>query len=344
MRPGYAGPPDGRRDHRPAGSKAETATDEAPLWRGFHVLRSVSVKLGLADLVDPRLLPHVEASRAFYAHRPPGRGPSNLEELRAARARRSTPTPTTTPPWGEVVSADGRSVPLRIHVPASRPAAGVILDIHGGGFYLGSAADGDNRNRALADDLGVVVASVDYRLAPEHPWPAATEDCETAALWLAEHALERFGTGRLALSGFSAGATLAVTTLLRLRDRGIAAASAAVLQFGTYDLSARTPAGRLIADEYFLEAYAGGAADRTDPDLSPIYADLTGLPPALIVIGDSDILLQDNLAMATRMSAAGVDIDLRLYPASPHGFTAHPTPMAHAARDDMTAWLRIQLS
>lgn len=112
-----------------------------------------------------------------------------------------------------------------------------------------------------------------------------------------------------------------------------------VLQFGTYDLSTRTPAGRLIADEYFLEAYAGAAPDRTDPDLSPIYADLTGLPPVLMVVGEADVLLQDNLAMAARLSAAGVDVDLRVYPDAPHGFTAHPTPMARAALHDIEAWL-----
>jgi acetyl esterase/lipase len=112
-----------------------------------------------------------------------------------------------------------------------------------------------------------------------------------------------------------------------------------VLQFGTYDLSTRTPAGRLIADEYFLEAYAGAAADRTDPDLSPIYADLDDLPPVLMVVGEADVLLQDNLAMAARLSAAGVDVDLRVYPEAPHGFTAHPTPLARAARADIEAWL-----
>lgn len=336
--------PDLTRIHGPGAGCLSTMTHEPCHQEASRLPTVVPMKLVLADLIDPRLLPHVEASRAFYASRPAGRGPSNLEELRAARARRSTPAPSLPPPLEEVVSADGRSVPLRIHPPRSKPPVGVILDIHGGGFYLGSAADGDLRNRSLADELGVVVASVDYRPAPEHPWPAATEDCQTAALWLAEHAQDRFGTSKIAVCGFSAGATLAVTTLLRLRDRGITAASAAVLQFGTYDLSAQTPAGRLIADEYFLQAYAGTASDRTHPDFSPIYADLTGLPPALIVIGESDILLQDNLAMATRMSAAGVDVDLRLYPASPHGFTAHPTPMARAAHDDMATWLRIQLS
>jgi len=129
-----------------------------------------------------------------------------------------------------------------------------------------------------------------------------------------------------------------MTTPLRLRDRGISAYSSAVLQFGTYDLSAQTPAGRQIASEYFLDACAGLAEDRTHPDLSPIYADVRALPPILIVVGADDVLLQDNLAMAARLAAAGVDVDLRVYPASPHGFTGHPTPMAEAARDDIKTW------
>jgi acetyl esterase len=297
------------------------------------------MRLGLAQLIDPRLLPLAEGSRAFYAGRAAGRGPGSEEELRAIRAGRAAPAPCSPPAVEEVVSAGGRRVPLRLHTPAVRPATGVLLELHGGGFFLGSAADDDGRNRALPDTLGMVVASVDYRLAPEHPWPAAPEDCETAALWLTENAEDRFGTRRLAVIGFSAGATLAVTTLLRLRDRGIAPLDSAVLQFGTYDLSGQTPAGALIADEWFLEAYAGAAPDRRHPDLSPVYADLTGLPPVLMVVGDADVLLHDNLAMAARLSAAGVDVDLRVYPGAPHGFTGHPTPMARAALDDIEAWL-----
>lgn len=208
---------------------------------------------------------------------------------------------------------------------------------------MGSAAGSDVRNRELADTLGIVVLSVDYRLAPEDPWPAAPDDCETAALWLAENAVGRFGTRRLGIGGFSAGATLAMTTVVRLRDRGVAAFSAAVLQFGTYDLSGQTPSGRLIADEYFIEAYAGLAPDRTHPDLSPIYADLTNLPPVLIIVGEEDILLRDNLAMAALLSAAGVDVDLQVYPAAPHGFTGHATPLARAALNDVHTWLDARL-
>lgn len=229
-------------------------------------------------------------------------------------------------------------------MPVSEPPTGVVLEIHTGGFFMGSAAGSDLRNRRLADALGVAVVSVDYRLAPEWPWPAAPDDCETAALWLVEQGQARFGTTRLIVSGFSAGATLAMTTLLRMRDRGVTAFSGGVLQCGTYDLSALTPAGRLIADEYFLDAYAGPAPDRTHPDLSPVFADLKHLPPVLIVIGDQDILLEDNLAMASQLAAAGNEVDLRIYPASPHAFTGHSTSMARSALNSIDDWLRERLS
>ena len=302
------------------------------------------MRFELPSLIDPELWSFVDESRAFYARRPAGRGPSSLEELRAVRAGAAVPAECDPRPIAELASADGRSVPVRIHVPVSKPATGVFLEIHGGGFYMGSAAGSDVRNRRLADALGIAVVSVDYRLAPEHPWPSAPVDCETAALWLVEHAEGRFGTEKLAVGGFSAGATLAVSTLVRLRDRGVNAFSGVVLQFGTYDLAAQTPAGRLIADEYFLDAYAGTTPDRTHPDLSPLFAELAGLPPILIVVGSDDILLEDNLAMATRLSAAGVGVDLRIYPASPHGFPGHATPMARAALEQIDVWLRAQLS
>ena len=298
------------------------------------------MQVGLNCLVPAELEKHVPESRAFYAERGQRRGPASLEELLQARAE-YVPAPL---PAGvtveQIVDASRRTIALRICMPKNTHVHGVYLDIPGGGFYLGSTAGGDARNAALAESLGIAVVSVDYRLAPENPWPAAPDDCEAAARWIIDHAEARFGTTNLAIGGASAGATLAMTTLLRLRDNGHANAFAgAVLQFGTYDLSGQTPAGRLIADEYFLTAYLGHLADRTVPDVSPIFGDLRGLPPTLLIVGALDVLLEDNLAMAARLTAAGGDVDLRIYPASPHGFTGHPTSMAKAALRDRDSWL-----
>lgn len=131
---------------------------------------------------------------------------------------------------------------------------------------------------------------------------------------------------------------------MRLRDRGVHGFCGAALQCGTYDLSAQTPAGRLIEDEYFLVAYAGRAADRTNPDISPLFGELRGLPPILMVIGEDDILFEDNLAMATRLLAAGVEVDLRVYSASPHAFAGHATSIAQAALDGIDEWLQARLA
>jgi acetyl esterase len=295
--------------------------------------------LGLDKLIDPRLAPYVDESRAFRVQRAGARGPSTSDELQQARAQRSTESPSDPPAVQEVIKTGATSVPIRIFTPVAAEPCCVVLDIHGGGFYMGSAGRNDVRNRQLAESLGLAVVSIDYRLAPEHPWPAAPDDCEAAALWLIESAESRFGTTRFTISGISAGATLAMTTLLRLRDRGVDAFAGAVLQFGTYDLSGQTPAGRLITDEYFLEAYVGHVPDRCTPDISPIYAELGGLPPVLMIVGGSDILLEDNMAMTARLSAASADVDLRIYPESPHGFTFHPTTMARIAIDDIDTWL-----
>jgi acetyl esterase/lipase len=303
------------------------------------------MEVGLAHLIDEETAAHVEDSRTFNAAVEAASGdtplpdPATPEGLHAARSQLSSrpPDPRAVE---RVVRAGGRRVPVRIITPKQGHARAAYLQIHGGGFYMDSAARSDTRNALLADAVGVAVVSVDYRLAPEHPWPAAPDDCETAALWLVDEAADLFGTARLMIGGASAGANLAAATLLRLRDRGqLQGFVGAVLQFGAYDLSGQSPGGRIYADEWFIQAYAGHVADRTNPDISPLYGDLHGFPPALLVVGAIDILLEDSLAMAARLSAAGNEVDLRVYPESPHGFTSFPTEMAAATLNGINSWL-----
>jgi acetyl esterase/lipase len=306
------------------------------------------MEVGLERLIDPRLAAFVDEAREFNAAAAVGtknpivevdpRTPEGLEAHRKGLSVR--PTPDAPPAEELIAEVDGRQVPVRVTNPQSGSPRGAYLEIHGGGFYMSSAARSDYRNRRLADAAGVAVVSVDYRLAPEHPWPAAPDDCETAALWLLEQAEPRFGTSRLAIGGGSAGANLAMTTLLRLREKDLLDPFVgAVLTFGAFDLSCQTPGARRFADEYYLEAYVGHVEDRTNPDISPLFADLHDLPPALLTVGALDAVIEDTLLMAMRLSAAGGEVDLRVYPESPHGFTGFPIAMAQAACEDIEGWL-----
>jgi acetyl esterase/lipase len=247
-----------------------------------------------------------------------------------------------------VIPGPAGEIRLRVLVPES--VRGVYLHLHGGGWTLGAAKQSDVRNWALARHCGLAVVSVDYRLAPEHPYPAGPEDCEAAALWLVKKASAEFGTTRLWIGGESAGAHLAVLTLLRLRDHNaLQPFVGANLVYGAYDLS-MTPSQRRWGErnlvlstpilEWFTDFFVPDRARRRDPDVSPLYADLTGLPPALFSVGTLDPLLDDSLFMHARWLAAGSRAELAVWPGGIHGFDAFPTALSRAARARMDAFLR----
>jgi acetyl esterase/lipase len=252
-----------------------------------------------------------------------------------------------------IPSRDGE-IRLRVLRPEGR-AAGVYLHLHGGGWTLGAADQQDTMLWDVVEETGLCAVSVDYRLAPEHPYPAGPDDCEDAALWLLRDGRRELETKeRLAIGGESAGAHLAVTTLLRLRDgHGVdvrAAFAAANLVFGWYDLS-RTPS-RPSGDpdamlppatmQWCLDGYLPGvdaAARRTRPH-SPLYEDLHDLPPALITVGTRDPLLDDSLALAEQWRAAGNSTKLGVWDEAPHGFTAFPIEAARRSLAEQHEFLR----
>jgi len=189
---------------------------------------------------------------------------------------------------------------------------------------------------------------IPYRLAPEHPYPTPPDDCEAATLWAVEQAAAEFGSDRLVIGGGSAGGHLAAVTLLRMRDRhGYTGFAGADLVFGAYDMGG-TPSmhtgGRtaLIWDARSMavaaEAYAPGR-DLRDPDVSPLYAELQGMPPALFTVGTLDSLLDDSIFMHARWLQYGNAGELALYPGGVHGFTAFDIPIAREARDRRLAFI-----
>ncbi|MFF0585831.1 alpha/beta hydrolase [Streptomyces sp. NPDC003781] len=269
---------------------------------------------------------------AAAASRPPRGQAVDADVLALLRRNRlggDTP-PVRLPQGRDRVVAGG--VKVRAFVPDH--VDGVYLHIHGGGWAFGSADGQDEKLWRLAVEARLAVMSVDYRLAPEHPFPAGPDDCEAAARWLVDHAEAEFGTGRLLIGGESAGAHLSVLTLLRLRDRhGITGPfRAAHLAFGPYDLS-MTPSQRLfgsrrllsnsdsVRGSYELFTPGMGPEERRDPEVSPLYAGLTGLPPARFVVGTQDPLLDDSLFLAQRWQAAGVPVQLGVVAGAMHGFT-----------------------
>lgn len=263
-------------------------------------------------------------------------------------------------PQARTVEINGPSgpVPLRI-IAAEEVPTGAFLHIHGGGWTLGENDMQDPRLDRLARETGLTVVSVGYRLAPENPYPAAPDDCEAAALWLlGEEGKATIGGARsLAIGGDSAGAQLAAVTLLRLRERhGITGGfGAAVFQYGAFDLS-MTPSQRLWGERnlvlsepiisWFVDQFLPmhDREQRRDPDISPLFAKLSGMPAAIFTVGTQDPLLDDTLFMEARWRAAGHTTELQICPEAPHGFISLPMTVADAALSTEHDFLRRTLS
>lgn len=279
---------------------------------------------------------------------------NGIEPFREARARgRGLFGPVIEGDLGENRTIPGPAGDLGIRVFVPDRVEGVYLYYHGGGWVMGSAAGNDARLESIATEAGVAVVSVDYRLAPEHPYPLPAADSEAAAQWLVDHAKTEFGTDRIVIGGPSAGAHLAATTVLRMRDRhGYTGFSGAVYVYGFFDLSL-TPSARNFGDRplvlntplcrWFADAYAGGA-DVTNPDVSPLRADLADHPPALIVIGTLDPLLDDSLLFADRLTSAGIENGVHVSTGSAHGFTSSNVPASERAEDAIHGWIRDRIA
>ena len=275
--------------------------------------------------------------------------PTSADPIERARIQRERFEITYVPvPEAHERVIDG--VPCRVFLPEGRARA-VYLHFHGGGMMLGHPKMNDLGNRDVARRHQVAVVSVDYRLAPEHPYPAGPDDGVTVARWLLEHGQAEFGSDRVLIGGESAGGYMAAAVLLRIRDELDAAdrVDGANLVFGVYDWG-RSPSQRGIraSDQpdivepvgisFFTDCYLPGLRDdeRRDPAVSPAFADLRDLPPAHMSVGTADHLLDDTLMLAARWAGAGNRVDLVVLPDMPHGFMAFPCAM--------TSWWATQVN
>jgi acetyl esterase len=254
------------------------------------------------------------------------------------------------------VPGPGGDLPVRVYTPEGEAPFPIVVFFHGGGWVVGTLDSYDPLCRALAAAVPAVVVSVDYRLAPEHRWPAAAEDAYAATLWASRHAAELGGAQhRLAVAGDSAGGNLAAVVALGARDRGGPAIAFQLLVYPALDAAGDTGSWRDYADGFYLTAagmrwywdhYLGGA-DGAAPDASPLRAAfLGGLPPALVVTADHDVLRDEGEAYAARLGEAGVAADVRRVEGVVHGFFRWRavTGAADAALQESAAALRSALA
>jgi epsilon-lactone hydrolase len=249
------------------------------------------------------------------------------------------------PPEVTVVPVIAGGVPA-LRVTPGQPSDGVVLFLHGGGYVTGSAFGYRHLAGAVAVAAGAAALAVDYRLAPEHPYPAAVQDAVNAYLWLLDTA---DSPGEIIVAGDSSGGGLAMALLLTLRERGIPRPAGAVLMCPWVDLDGRTQrppreSPTLFSSEQprrLAQAYLGGQpAD--DPLLTPLHTDLAGLPPLLIHAASGDSVLQEAQLLAKHGKECGVDTTITVYPVPTHDFHAFWTflPEATKALDQIGVFIR----
>lgn len=304
--------------------------------------------------IDESLLTHVEETRGFNEQYMAAMASSPLGFATAEDALRTRafldaavvplPPDRLQPQVLEVGSADP-AVTVRVFVPER--VDGVCIQFHMGAWVIGSARASDERSAQIAERCSVAVVSVEYRMVPEALPPAQLDDALNVIDWVRNDGRRLVGDGPIVLIGESAGCTLAVLALVALRERGELGSDivATTLAYGLYDVSGgpsqRLDTGALavFSDAQALVYPGLTAEERRVPTISPLYADLTSLPPALLSVGTADALLDDTLFMYERWTAAGNDAQLEVYPESFHGFDTFPTTMAAEARRRIDAFI-----
>jgi epsilon-lactone hydrolase len=275
--------------------------------------------------------------------------PPTLAQRRASfvPAGRAHPIPRDV----RVAEVNANGVPAYWLTPPNGDPGRVLLFLHGGGFQLGSLASDGELAARLGRASGMRVLFPEYRLAPEHPFPAAIDDVMAVWHWLRDD--QRLDVRSLAVAGDSAGGGLAVSSLVATRDAGLALPAAAALMSPTVDLtSSGASMTERAADDPFstpallrqLAADYLGGADPTTPLASPLFASLAGLPPMLILVGTADILLSDSERLATAATRAGDLVTLHVGEGLPHVYPIMlGTPEAAEATEQIGSFLRARV-
>jgi acetyl esterase len=242
--------------------------------------------------------------------------------------------------------------PLRIYIPDGDGPLPVVVYFHGGGFVGGGLSVVDEPARALANDVGAIVVTAGYRLAPEHKFPAATDDTFAALRWVADHAADFGGDpARIAVMGDSAGGNLAAVAALRARDAGGPQLVAQVLVYPVIDPTARLESRKLFGEghvitatglDWFWEQYLGSLADTRNTLAVPAKADsLTGLPPALVLTTEYDVSRDEAEAYAKQLADSGVETECIRFDGLIHGvyWMSGAVPRSGDVRDAVTRFL-----
>ncbi|GAC1439532.1 MAG: alpha/beta hydrolase [Thermoanaerobaculia bacterium] len=306
--------------------------------------------LNQRQTLDPDIRQFVEVMSAAWARHgniaalPPVEARRIAEEVRAPWTRGGPRMAATTE---RIVPTPHGPVRVRCYDPGPAGEKPILIYIHGGGWTFFSVNTHDRVMREYAARAGVIVAGVDYALSPEAKYPVALEQIVAVARFLGE------GGQRILIGGDSAGANLALAVCLRLRDEGQPdLICAVILNYGVFDREPSPEAHRLFGGagnvltsaemEGFWHNYLRDERDADDPLVCPLRADLHGLPPALLVVPQFDLLTEQSVRLAGGLTAAGVDVKLEMYRGAVHSFLEAVSIAAVADRafDDTAAWLR----
>ena len=258
----------------------------------------------------------------------------------------SEPGPDMASVRDHTIAVDGGKITVRVFVPRRATVLPIHVNFHGGGWFMGTLELDEAAMRWIASEVGCIVASVDYRLAPEYRYPTAAEDCYAALLWTVAHAAELGGDpSTVSVGGGSAGGNLAAVVAQMARDRGGPPLVFQLLEIPVTDCTLSQPSVDENGEGYMLTKasmhdmvndYLGDLNKATEPYASPLLAaDLSGLPPALIMTCEYDPLRDDGDAYAQRLREAGVPVTIRCWPGMIHGAGAF-TAILPSAREYRT--------